>query len=86
MNWGTFYVAGGLWAKYSFEHPWGTFENWFKHRERNYEVGNAKAKRFWAEFSHDKEKQAKIFADRSFRRKIKRILDSDRPYTPVAAS
>ena len=44
MNRGTFYVAGGLWAKYAFEHPWGNFEEWWERRERNYEVGNAKAK------------------------------------------
>ena len=45
---------------------------------------NAKAKHFWAEFSHDKEKQAKILADRSLRREIKRILDTNRPYAPAA--
>ena len=35
MNQGTFYVAGGLWVKYLFEHPWVTFEEWWEHRERN---------------------------------------------------
>ena len=41
---GYFYVAGGLWTKYSFEHLSGTFEELWECRECNYEVGNAKAK------------------------------------------
>ena len=84
MNRGTFYVAGGLWAKYAFEHPWGNFEEWWERRERNYKVGNVMAKRFWAEFSHDKAKQAKILVDCALRRDIKCILDTDRPYAPAA--
>ena len=84
MNRGTFYVAGGFCAKYEFAHPWGTFEEWWEHKECMYDLGNAKAKRFWAEFSREKEKQAKILADRALQRKIRHILDTDRPYAPAA--
>ena len=43
-----------------------------------------KAKHFWDEFSRDKEKQAKILADRALQRKIKRILETNRPYALAA--
>ena len=39
---------------------------------------------FFAEFQRDPEKQAKILADRALRREIKRILDTDRPYSAPA--
>ena len=51
--------------------------------ERRYDVDNAKAKLFWAEFLRDAEKQAKILADRALHRETKRILDTERPYTPA---
>ena len=51
--------------------------------ERRYDRDNAESKKFWAEFSSDLEKQAKILADRTLRRETKRILDTDRPYTPA---
>ena len=51
--------------------------------ERRYNRDNAESKKFWAEFSSDPEKQAKILADRTLRRETKRILDTDRPYTPT---
>ena len=50
MNRGTFYVADGSWAKYGFEYLWGTFQEWWEHRERMYDLDNAKAKHFWSEF------------------------------------
>ena len=51
--------------------------------ERRYDRDNAESKKFWAEFLSDPEKQAKILADRTLRRETKRILDTDRPYTPA---
>lgn len=84
MNQGTFYIVGGLWAKYAFKHPWGTFKEWWERRDRAYDLGNAKAKHFWAEFSRDKEKQAKILADRALQREIRCILNTDHPYAPAA--
>ena len=51
--------------------------------ERKYDRDNANSKHFWAEFSRDPEKQAKILADRSLRRETKRILDTEHPYTPA---
>ena len=84
MNRGSFYVFGSQWAKYRVAHPWGTFEEWWKHQECVYDLNNAKAKHFWDEFSRDKEKQAKILADRALQRKIKRILETNRPYALAA--
>ena len=39
---------------------------------------------FFAEFQRDPAKHAKILADRALRREIKRILDTDRPYSAPA--
>ena len=38
----------------------------------------------FAEFQRDPEKHAKILADRALRREIKRILDTNRPYSAPA--
>ena len=51
---------------------------------RVYDLRNADAKRFFAEFQGDLEKHAKILADRMLHREIKRILDTDRPYSAPA--
>ena len=83
MRFGSFHVAGQAWAKYHYEHPWGSFAEWLEHLERRYDRDNAESKKFWAEFSSDPKKQAKILADRTLRRETKRILDTDRPYTPA---
>ena len=83
MRFGYFHVAGQAWAKYHYEHPWGSFAEWLERLERKYDRDNAKSKQFWAEFLRDSEKQAKILADRSLRRETKRILDTERPYTPA---
>ena len=83
MRFGSFHVAGQAWTKYHYEHPWGSFAEWLERLERRYNWDNAESKKFWAEFSSDPEKQAKILADRTLRRETKRILDTDRPYTPV---
>ena len=42
--------------------------------EQKYDRDNAEAKLFWAEFSRDPERQAKILADRSLRRETRRIV------------
>ena len=51
---------------------------------RVYELRNADTKRFFAEFQRDPEKHAKILVDCAIRREIKRILDTDRPYSAPA--
>ena len=56
---------------------------WLERLERRYDRDNAESKKFWAEFSSDPEKQAKILADRTLCRETKRILDTDHPYTPA---
>ena len=48
---------------------------------RVYELWNTDTKRFFVEFQRDPEKHAKILADRALCREIKRILDTDRPYS-----
>ena len=83
MRFGSFHVAGQAWAKYHYEHPWGSFAEWLECLERKYDRDNAESKQFRAEFSRDPEKQSKILADRSLRRETKSILDTERPYTPV---
>ena len=83
MRFGSFHVAGQAWAKYHYEHPWGSFAEWLERLEQKYDRDNAEAKLFWAEFSSNPEKQAKILADRTLHRETKRILDTDRPYTPA---
>ena len=49
-----------------------------------YDLGNAKDKRFWTEFSRNKEKQANILADRVLQHEIRCILNTNRPYDPTA--
>jgi len=60
MRFGSFHVAGQAWAKYHYEHPWGSFAEWLEQLERRYDRDNAESKQFWAEFSRDPEKRAKI--------------------------
>ena len=83
MRFGSFHVAGQAWAKYHYEHPWGSFAEWLERLEQKYDRDNVKAKLFWAEFSRDPERQAEILADRSLYRETMRILDTERPYMPA---
>ena len=83
MRFGSFHVASQAWAKYHYEHPWGSFAEWLERLEQKYDRDNAKAKLFWAEFSRDPERQVKILADRSLHRETRRILDTERPYMPA---
>ena len=79
MRFGSFHVAGQAWAKYHYEHPWGSFAEWLERLERRYDRDNANSKQFSTEFSRDPELQAKILADRSLRRETKHILDTEQP-------
>ena len=83
MRFGSFHVAGQAWAMYHYEHSWGSFAEWLERLERTYDRDNAESKQFCAEFSRDPEKQAKILADRSLSREMKRILDMEHPYAPA---
>ena len=51
---------------------------------RVYDLRNADAKRFFAEFQRDPKKHAKILADCVLRCEIKWILDTDRSYSAPA--
>ena len=81
---GNFYVAGASWAKFHIRYPLVSFEEFLEDRERVYDLRNTDTKRFSAEFQRDPEKHAKILADRALRHEIKRILDTDRPYSASA--
>ena len=81
---GNFYVAGASWAKFHIRYPLVPFEEFWADRERVYDLRNTDTKRFFVEFQRNPEKHAKIFADRVLRREIKRILDTDRPYSAPA--
>ena len=81
---GNFYVAGASWAKFHARHPWLSIEEFWEDRVRVYELRNADTKSFFAEFQRDPKKHTKILADRALHRKIKRILDTDRPYSAPA--
>ena len=50
---------------------------------RVYDLRNADAKRFFAEFQRDPKKHAKILADCVLRCEIKWILNTDKPYSPL---
>ena len=84
LNRGDFYVAGASWAKFHIRYPSVSFEEFWADRMRVYDLRNADTKRFFAEFQRDPEKHAKILAGRALRREIKRILDTDRPYSAPA--
>ena len=70
--------------KFHARQPWLSFKDFWAYRKRIYEYRNADTKCFFAEFQRDPEKHAKILADRALRREIKRILDTDRPYSAPA--
>jgi len=84
LNREDFYVAGASWAKFHIRYPSVSFEDFWAYRMRVYDLRNADAKCFFAEFQRDPKKHAKILADRALHRKIKRILDTDRPYSAPA--
>ena len=79
-----FYVSVASWAKFHARYPSVSFDKFWADRVRIYELWNVDTKRFFAEFQRDPEKHAKILADRVLRREIKRILDTDRPYSAPA--
>ena len=70
--------------KFHIRYPLVSFEEFWADRERVYDLRNADTKCFFAEFQRDPKKHAKILADCTLRREIKRILDTDRPYSAPA--
>ena len=81
---GNFYVAGVSWAKFHARYPSVSFDEFWADRVRVYELRNADMKHFFTEFQRDPAKHAKILADRALHHEIKRILDTDRPYSAPA--
>jgi len=51
---------------------------------RLYDLQNAATKHFFADFQRDPVKHARTLANCRLRREIKRILDTDRPYSSPA--
>ena len=62
-------------------YPSVSFEDFWAYKMRVYDLRNADAKRFLAEFQRDPEKHAKILADHALCHEIKWILDTDMPYS-----
>ena len=81
LNRRNFYVSGLTWDKVRARHPWLSFEDFWSERKRIYEYRNTDTKRFFAEFQRNPEKHAKILSERRLHRKIKCLLDTDRPYS-----
>jgi hypothetical protein len=81
LNRGNFYVAGASWGKAHARRLWLLFEDFWSNKKCIYERRNADTKRFFAEFQRDPEKYAKILAERTLRREIRRILNTDKPYS-----
>ena len=84
LNRGNFYAAGASWMKFHIRYPTVSFEVFWANRARVYDQRNKQAKRFFADFQCDPAKHARILANRRLRREIKRILDTDRPYSSPA--
>ena len=81
LNRGNFYVAGESWAKARARRPWLSFEDFLSNKKCIYKHRNADTKRFFAKFQRDPEKHAKILAEHTLRREIKRLLDTNMPYS-----
>ena len=61
-----------------------SFDEFWADRVRVYKLRTTNTKHFFAEFQRDPAKHAKILADHALHCKIKRILDTDKPYSAPA--
>jgi hypothetical protein len=78
-----FFITGESWLKFNTTFPSVTFSKFWDIKLRLYEKRKAAAIRFFAKFQCDPERHAKILADRTLHREIRRIQrSSDVPYVP----
>ena len=72
------------WRVHDLQHmrPIKTWAGPFPQQERAYERRNAQSKCFFYGFTRDADKHHEILRDRTIRREIKRMLNTDVPYQP----
>ena len=68
------------WKKFRARRPWLSFDEFWSGQKRVYDYRNADTKRFFAEFQRNSEEHTKVPSERRLCRKIKRLLDTNRPY------
>ena len=84
MKRGNFVISGAMWRKFNANRPWLTFAEFWLIKERAYNRRNAQLKRFFDNFTCDADKHREILRDHFIRRKVKRMLNNDVPYSPPA--
>ena len=61
-----------------------TFAEFCKFKERAYNCRNAQSKCFFERFTRDADKHHEVLRDRTIRREIKCMINTDVPYLPPA--
>ena len=84
MRRGNFVISGTMWCKFNASRPWLTFTQFWLLKDRAYNCRNAQSKRFFDNFTRDANKHREVLHDRTIRREIKRMLNTDVPYLPPA--
>ena len=84
MKHGNFVISGAMWRKFNANRHWLTFAEFCLLKERAYKRHNAQLKHFFDSFTCDTDKHHEILRDRTIRREIKRMLNTDVPYLPLA--
>ena len=84
MKCGNFVISGAMWHKFNANRPWLTFAEFCLLKEHTYKRRNMQSKLFFYSFTHDAYKHHEILRDRTIRREIKRMLNTDVPYLPPA--
>ena len=84
MKRGNFVISGAMWRKFKANRPWMTFAEFWMFKERAYNRRNTQSKRFFDNFTRDVDKHHEVLRDRTIRREIKRMLNTDVPYLPLA--
>ena len=84
MKRGNFVISGAMWRKFNANRPWLTFAEFWLIKERAYNRRNVQSKHFFYNFTVDSEKHREILRDRFIRRKVKRMLNNDVPYSMPA--
>ena len=84
MKRGNFVISGAMWRKFKANRPWMTFAEFWMFKERAYNRRNAQWKRFFDNFTRDVDKHHEVLCDRTIHHEIKRMLNTDIPYLPLA--
>ena len=84
MRRGNFVISGAMWHKFNVNRPWLIFAEFWLIKEHAYKHRNAQSKCFFDNFTRDADKHREILRDHFIRRKVKRMLNNDVPYSPPA--